>query len=177
MTDEIGEFPAKPLFWSLKQVVWPEKTCELATKLGETTYFADLTGNFADLVGRLFPTLSSLSVESHKPNFKRRSTLLSVVFYWPQSTVFRRTNAEGFFLWSFNVAKKTKLRTTVAYRNGRFACLNGLTVADNPHRSTGRVSGNRRRMEWFEGYYDQLFGKKWEPNDAQIKKRVWPVHV
>ena len=72
---------------------------------------------------------------------------------------------------------KTRPRNTAAYLNGRVACLDGLTAADNPHRSTGKLSGNRRRMEWFEGYYDQLFGVKWEPSEASIEKRVWPVHI
>ena len=25
-------------------------------------------------------------------------------------------------------------------------------------------------MEWFEGYYDQLFGVKWEPTEASIER-------
>ena len=81
----------------------------------------------------------------------------------------------GFFM-EIAMAKTTS-RKTAAYRNGRVACLNSLAVADNPHRSAGEVTGNRRRVEWFEGYYDQFFGEKWELNEASIEKRVWPVHI
>lgn len=62
------------------------------------------------------------------------------------------------------------------YELGRRACKAGQTVDQAPGEIIAQTGLQRMaRLDWMRGWYDQFYGSKWEPKEAKIAARIWPI--
>ena len=80
--------------------------------------------------------------------------------------------------------QQTKITNQLIYDQGRNARLQGASVNDCPYPPSVKVGNSKaasdvgsRRIDWHTGWYDQHYGTLHEPKDADIKNRVWPIHL